>query len=321
MKVGIIGCGTMGRLHATMAKNCGLEVVQCADSVSRIAKDMAKEFKAKHVKNWEDLVQSKNVDIVVITTPTPYHYPILDLAIKKGKYIFCEKPLCRTTEECKKIVNKAEKKGVKLFVGHVVRYFHEFEAIQEQIKSGKIGDVGFVKMYRGGMSPKGWFSDFKLSGGVTFDCLIHDLDWLRYVFGEVKTVFCQNLIDKKCAPLDYSQITVRMKNGILALVIGTWAHPSGFRVKVEVCGSDGLIYYDNMENALELHQRQQGKISGTIVPESPVIKSPYQKEWEDFIDWIQNDKTPKVQPNDGLKAVEIVSACLRSAKTKQPISL
>ncbi len=324
MNVGILGCGTMGRLHAEMAEKCGLKVVQCSDVNSQSGKDLAKNFKAKFVKNWEDVVANKEVDIVAIATPTPLHFPMLDMAIKKGKYIFCEKPLCRTVEECKKVIQKAEKAKIKLFVGHVVRYFHEFEAIHEQIKSGKIGEVGFIKMYRGGMPPQGknsWFRDFSKSGGVTFDCMIHDIDWLRYIFGEVKTVYCQNLIEKNCAPLDYSQVTVRMKNGVLALVIGTWAHPSGFRVKVEVCGSDGLMYYDNMETPLEVQLREQSKVSGTIVPESPVIKSPYQKEWEDFISWIKDGKEPRVSMYDALKAVEIVSACLRSAKIKQPVNL
>ncbi len=323
MNVGILGCGTMGRLHAEMARNCGLKIVQCSDVNAKSGKLLAKAFKAKFVKNWEDVVSSKDIDIVVITTPTPLHYPMLDMSIKKGKYVFCEKPFCKTVEECKKIIQKAEKVNAKVFVGHVVRYFHEFEALYEQIKSGKIGEVGFIKMYRGGMSPnkKSWFSDFSQSGGVTFDCMIHDIDWLRYVFGEVKTVYCQNLLDKNCSPIDYSQVTVRMKNGVLALLIGTWAHPSGFRVKVEMCGSDGLIYYDNVESPVEVHLRETSKVSGTIVPESPVMKSPYQKEWEDFIAWIKEGKEPRVTMYDALKAVEIASACLRSAKLKQPVNL
>ncbi len=324
MNVGILGCGTMGRLHAEMAEKSGLKVILCSDVNIKNGKSLAKEFKAKFVKNWEDVVSNKNVDIVAITTPTPLHFPMLDMSVKKRKYIFCEKPFCRTVEECKKIIQKAEKTNVKIFVGHVVRYFHEFEAIHELIKSGKIGEVGFIKMYRGGMPPQGkksWFRDFSMSGGVTFDCMIHDIDWLRYVFGEVKTVFCQNLIERKCAPLDYSQVTVRMKNGVLALVIGTWAHPSGFRVKVEVCGSDGLMYYDNMESPLELQLREKKDVTGTIVPESPVLKSPYQREWEDFINWINNGQEPRVSMYDALKAVEIVSACLHSAKVKQPVTL
>lgn len=321
MNVGIIGCGTMGSIHAEMAKQCGLNISLCSDPNAKAGKNLAKKFQARYVTNWEDVITDQSIDIIVIATPTPFHFPILQSAIKKGKHIFCEKPLCRTVKECQSIIKQVEKSKSKLFVGHVVRYFHEFEALYEQIKSGNIGEVGFVKMYRGGSAPGGWFSDFKQSGGVTFDCIIHDLDWLRYVFGEVKTVFCQNLIDRGCTPIDYSQVTVRMKNGVLALVIGTWAHPSGFRVKVELCGSEGLIYYDSAESPIEYYPRVKEAHSGTIVPESPVAKSPYLKEWEDFLYWLDGVKEPKVQPVDGMKAVEIVEACLKSAQIQQPVQL
>ncbi|MCX8064795.1 MAG: Gfo/Idh/MocA family oxidoreductase [Candidatus Hydrogenedentes bacterium] len=324
MNVGIIGCGTMGKLHAKCAQNLGLKVSKCFDEIGKAGKSFAKEVGAKVSSSWEDLIDDPKVDLVVIATPTPYHYPALDRAIAKGKHVFCEKPLCRTTEECAKIVRKAENSSAKVFVGHVVRYFHEFEAIREQITLGKIGEVGFIKMYRGGASPSGvkkWFQDFEKSGGVTLDCMIHDFDWLRYVFGEVDYVFCQNLTKLNRPPLDYSQVTIRMKNGVLGLVIGTWAHAVGFRVKVEVCGSGGLIYYDNMEGPIDIQLRKKEASQGTIIPESPVRKSPYEREWEDFLGWIEKDEQPRVNLYDGLKAVEIASACIKSSVLKQVIKL
>ncbi len=324
MNVGILGCGTMGRIHAKCAQTWGLKIVKCYDEIPKVGKSFAKEFGGKVSESWEGVIDDKGVDIVVIATPTPYHYPALEKAIKKGKHVFCEKPLCRTVEECRKVVQNAEKSEGKVFVGHVVRFFHEFEAIKDQIMQGKIGEVGFIKMYRGGATPSGsknWFRDFEKSGGVTFDCMIHDFDWLRYVFGEVDYVFCQNLIGVKKPPLDYSQVTIRMKNGVLGLVIGTWAHVMGFRVKVEVCGSGGLIYYDNMEGPIDIQLRKAESVQGTIVPESPVRYTPYEKEWKEFIEWIEKDKEPRVSVYDGLKAVEIASACLKSAQLKQRIKL
>lgn len=324
MNVGIIGCGTMGKLHAKCAQTLGLKVIKCYDEVTKAGRALAKEFGAKVSESWERIVDDSDVDVVVIATPTPYHYPILERSITKGKNVFCEKPLCRTVDECAKVLRKAENSSAKVFVGHVVRYFHEFEAIREQINQGKIGEVGFIKMYRGGASPTGskkWFQDFEKSGGVTLDCMIHDFDWLRYVFGEVNHVFCQNLLKVNKPPLDYSQATIRMKNGVLALVIGTWAHAVGFRVKVEVCGSGGLIYYDSMEGPIDIQLRKKGETEGTIIPESPVRKTPYEKEWEEFINWIEKDKEPRVNLYDAFKAVEIANACIKSSMLKQVIKL
>ena len=151
--------------------------------------------------------------------------------------------------------------GVKLFVGHVVRYFHEFEQMKAQIHAGKIGEPGWVKLTRGGIfpgGPKSWFANYGGSGGVTLDCMIHDLDWVRYVFGEPERIFCQALMRGGDHPMDYSQVTMRMKSGLIATVIGTWAHPAGFRVTAEICGSDGMLQYDSAQAPVSALKRSDG---------------------------------------------------------------
>ena len=179
MNVAIIGCGGMGRLHAEMATNCGLRVTACADAMRKAAMSAAAPYRAKVFADPLGAIKSKEVDIVVITTPTPTHEKYVTAAANAGKHIFCEKPFGRSADECKRAIAVAKRAEVKLFVGHVVRYFHEFEAIKRQIDAGAIGETGWVKLYRGGIfpgGPKSWFRDYAQSGGVTFDCMIHDLD-------------------------------------------------------------------------------------------------------------------------------------------------
>jgi predicted dehydrogenase len=325
MNVAIIGSNMMGALHAEMATNCGLTVVACGDSRLKSAKALAKTYGAIASKDCVSLVGRPDVDIVCIATPTPFHLEYIVAAAKAGKHIFCEKPLCRTVADCRKALAAAKKAGVKLFVGHVVRYFQEFDALRDQVKSGAIGHAGFVSMYRGGICPEGagkWFRDFDQSGGVTFDCAIHDFDWLRYVFGEVDHVYCQRISRAKPAPMDYSMTTLRMKNGLLAHVIGTWAHPAGFRVKAEICGDGGIVQYDSECAPLNVQPRVKAGAGPTmIVPSSPVAVSPYQLEWEDFIASLTKHKKPRVTPDDGLEAVRMASAALKSAATGRRVTL
>lgn len=324
MNVAIIGCGGMGGNHAAMAANCGLKIAVCADPVRPAAAALAKRYGAKIETDCVRALQRDDVDIVAITTPTPTHAGFVKAAAAAGKHIFCEKPFCRTVKECREAIAAAKKARVKLFIGHVVRYFHEFEAMRKQIASGKIGDVGFVKLYRGGLYPIGmkkWFRSYEQSGGVTFDCMIHDLDWIRYVFGEPDHLFCQTLMRTKPHIMDYSQVTLRMKNGMLATVIGTWAHPGGFRVAAEICGSDGIIQFDSAESSISAMKRETGKAPGMIVPSSAEVVSPYQLEWEDFLGDIAGKHKPRVTPEDALRAVEIADAALKSAKTKRPVTL
>lgn len=324
MNVAIIGCGGMGRLHAQMAVNCGLRVTVCADKVRAAASGLAREFQARAVYDPMAAVRPKDVDIVLITTPTTTHEALVTAAAAAGKHIFCEKPFGRTVAECRRSIAAAKKAGVKLFVGHVVRYFQEFEAMRENIQGGAIGEPGWAKLYRGGIypgAPGSWFRDYEMSGGVTLDCMIHDLDWVRYVFGEPERIFCQALMRKAPTQMDYSQVTMRMKSGLIATVIGTWAHPGGFRVKVEVCGDAGMVQFDSQDAPLSSQPRQTTAGPTMIVPSNPVSVSPYQLEWQDFIDWIEGKSLPRVTAADALRAVEIAEAALKSAAKRQPVTL
>lgn len=324
MNVAIIGCSGMGRVHAQMAANCGLNIAICADRSKEAATALAEKYGAKVMTDGLKAAASPDIDCVLIATPTTTHLMFIEAAAAAGKHIFCEKPLCRTTADCKKAIAAAKKGKVKLFVGHVVRYFHEFETMKAQVEAGAVGEPGYVKIYRGGIfpgGPKSWFADYKGSGGVTFDCAIHDMDWVRYVFGEPERIFCQALMKTEPLCIDYSQSNIRLKNGMIATILGTWAHPSGFQVKAEICGSGGMIQYDSKEAPIGSMLRQTEAGPSMVVPSSPVAESPYQREWEDFIAWVQDGRTPRVTPEDGMMAVKMAEAALKSNATGQPVKL
>lgn len=325
MNVGVVGCGTMGRVHARTAKACGLKIAACCDAHDAAARSFANSFRADVAKSASDLVKRADVDVVVITTPTPDHLNSIKLAALAGKHIFCEKPFGRTVRQCEEALRAVDNAGVKLFVGHVVRYFQEFEAIRAQVDSGKIGKPGFAKIFRGGIFPggeKSWFGDYDKSGGAVLDMLIHDLDWLRYAFGEPKRIFCRTLMRTRPQPLDYAQITLRMESGLIANLVGSWAHPEGFRVKAEVCGSKGMVQFDSAEIPLTAAMRaHDGAGPKTIVPASPVDVSPFQLEWDDFLAWLDRGRTPRVTPSDALEAVRMAEAALTSAKKGEPVTI
>jgi predicted dehydrogenase len=324
MNVAIIGCSGMGVHHALFASRAGFNVVACGDTLKERAEELAKGFGADATDDCLALCKRDDVDIVAVLTPTPFHTKYVVAAAEAGKDIFCEKPFGRTLEQCETSIAAVKKAGVKLFVGHVVRYFQEFETIKAQIDAGKVGKVGFVRTYRGGICPVGagnWFRDWEMSGGVTLDTIIHDFDWIRYAFGDPAQVFSQNLKEQFDKAIDYAMVTFRMKSGILVNTIGTWAHPAGFRVKVEVCGDNGVLQFDSNEAPLAVMMREtKGGVPGMIVPGSPVGVSPYQLEWHDFKGWLDGISQPRVTPEDGVWAVRMALAALESANTGNPVA-
>ena len=325
MNVAIIGCGGMGGLHAQMAANCGLKIVACGDKYKANAESLARRHGAEASDDCLAVVARRDVDIVGIMTPTPTHTGYVIAAAEAGKHVFCEKPFGRSAKQCRDAIAAAKKAKIKLFIAHVLRYFPEFEAIKAQVAAGKVGKPGFVKLYRGGIFPMGmdgWFRDYEESGGVTLDSMIHDLDWLRYAFGDAHRVFCQAIRRSEPDVIDYSMATVRMRSGIIAKVIGTWAHPSGFRVEAEVCGDKGMLQFNSDEAPLATMKRTPpGETPGMIVPSSPVPTSPYQLEWQDFLGWVEGNSEPRVTPEDALESVRMALAALKSADTGHPVEL
>lgn len=324
MNVAIIGCSGMGVHHAEFASKTGFTIVACGDTRKERAADLAKKFGADVTDDCLSLCARDDVDIVAVLTPTPFHLEYVVAAAKAGKDIFCEKPFGRTLEQCETALAAVKKAGVKLFVGHVVRYFQEFEAIKAQVDAGKAGKVGFVRTYRGGICPVGagtWFRDWEMSGGVTLDTIIHDFDWIRYTFGDPAHVFSQNLKEHFDEAIDYAMVTFRMKSGIIVTTTGTWAHPAGFRVKVEVCGDNGMLQFDSNEAPLSVMMRESADGQpGMIVPASPVGISPYQLEWQDFKGWLDGTSEPRVTPDDAVWAVRMALAALESAETGKPVA-
>jgi predicted dehydrogenase len=323
MNVGIIGCGVMGRLHAQMAMNCGLNVMACADTKLEAANALGERFAAEPFVDGNALIARDDVDIVVIATPTPWHTPYITAAAEAGKHIFCEKPLARTLDTANDALKAVRKAGARLFVGQVVRYFHEYEAIRLQVQSGVIGKPGFVKTYRGGGIPSGqdgWFADFTRSGGTILDIAIHDLDWMCSLFGDPERVFAHNVLKTDPFPMDYGVTTVRFKNGTMGTAVTSWAQPKVFRTKVEVCGDGGLLEFDSGEAPLQvaLHEVETAQ---DYLPMSPVRVSPYELEWRDFLQWLENGTEPRVTADDALRSLRLCLAALESAETGKAVRL
>jgi len=134
------------------------------------------------------------VDVVDICSPTHTHLEYVRAAATRGIPIVCEKPLARTTADAREAVAICEEAGVPLLLAHVVRFFPEYVAARNRVVAGEIGDVAIMRLDRSTYFPVGegsWFSDSEKSGGVVLDLMIHDVDYARWVAGDVTRVFAR----------------------------------------------------------------------------------------------------------------------------------
>lgn len=324
-KIALAGAGTLGGDHArNFASIDGCQVAVVFDVVRQNAEALAAEVGAQ-VAADEDRLWADDIDVVVVTTPTPFHADYCVKAAKAGKHIFCEKPLARTLEQGEKVLEAVRDAGVTMMVGHVLRWFDPYARARDLVRQGAVGEVGMIRLSRintlpGG--PQSWFARYDWSGGVILDMSVHDLDWLLWTFGPAEKVYARGLYDR-LPNMDYALMTIRLECGAIAHVEGSWADLGMFRTSFEIAGSGGLIEHDSTRNiTLTVQSREAAEEMEAVQrPSSPAPKSPYLLEDEHFIHCLETGEAPMVTLDEAFEAMRLALACCQSAETGELVKL
>lgn len=328
-RVGIVGAGLIGSWHAERWVKLPVTLAGHYDCNPEKAQSAGAAFGGKVYESLEALIQ--DVDIVDICTPTYAHKEGVLSAARAGKPIVCEKPLARHLSDCEAMIAACERANVPLFVAHVVRFFPQFVRAKEVWESGVLGKPGVIRTVRGGSFPRAtpdsWYSDFERCGGVIMDLGIHDIDFARWCFGEVKRVFARGLTFAGESMRDHALITLRFENGAIGHLESSWAYPPGpFRTRLELAGSTGLLEwdaFDPMPLEVSWRRREESDLSVTHSSGSPLVAEddPYYRELEHFLNHLETGAPLKVSPRDGLMAVKIALAANLSLRTGQPVEV
>lgn len=326
-RVGIVGAGVMGSTHAyswvrtpaTIAGVYGLSPDQ--------TQALAAQYNARAYESLDALIA--DVDVVDVCTPTDTHHDIVLRAAAAGKQVLCEKPLARTLEQGQAMLAACDRAGVKLLVGHVVRFFPEYELAKSAVDQGKIGEVGVIRLKRSGFQPRradNWFLDYDRSGGMILDLMIHDFDYARWVGGDVVSVFAKSsrAIDPS-AKGDYGQAILRHANGAISHIEGAWAYPPPlFHTALEIAGDGGLIEHPvGSSTPIEVYMNtvDNADVPDIAIPRSPLVDDPYVTEVKHFYEVVAGKAEPRITAHDALAALQIGLAASESARTNRAITL
>lgn len=328
MRVGIVGTGFMGRVHADAWENTPAEIGGFVGKTAASAAPLAQQHESQVYPTFGKMLAE--VDVVDICTPTHLHHDMVLHAAAAGKHIICEKPLARTVEQAQAMIAACEAAGVKLLVAHVVRFFPEYALARQTVHRGEIGEPAIIRLKRATFQPKksqdNWFLDWEKSGGMMLDLMIHDFDYARWVGGEVTQVYAQKISSNfKDSAVDHGLAILTHKNGALSHVEGSWAYPQPlFRTQLEIAGSNGWLRYDSDETAalsLHLHRQTQANTPDVPLPSSPLLEDPYTTQIKSFYHHLVEGRETAVSARDGLAALQIALAALESCQTGQPVTL
>ncbi len=319
MKVGVVGTGGMGNVHARQYKKMsGIQLGYYERNQGR-GETFRKAWDARLCESYDALLDWS--DVIDICLPTDVHAEFALKAIAAGKPVFLEKPIALTIEDAEAIAKAAAQANTPLMVGQVVRYFPEFKLGRRLVLEGAVGRPAAIRTRRGGPPPKGssgWFLDHERSGGVLVDLAIHDFDWLKWTFGKINFLYSRSLGAKTGKGPDYALTTLTFECGAVAHVEATWLDPGGFRTYFDVAGSEGLLEFDSRKTPAVRAVTAEATI---LEPSTAPDADPYYLELLDFLVSVREGKPVPVTAEDGISALAISLAALQSAQIGKVVTL
>jgi myo-inositol 2-dehydrogenase / D-chiro-inositol 1-dehydrogenase len=327
IRFGVLGVGRIGKLHSrNIAMSSRAKVVYLADSNSQLAVDFAREIRAK-VASVEDIINAKDVDAILIATPSSTHVELIDKASNAGKAIMCEKPMAFSVEDIFSCLNTIERNQSLLMIGFNRRFDPYFAALRKRIQDGNIGEVEIVTISSRDPSPP-TVDYLNASGGLYCDMMIHDFDMARFLINEeFVTVHAMgsSLIDERIAKagdIDTACVHMQTESGKLSVITNSRRAVYGYDQRIEVHGSKGMLRADNVYNTtLEI-------ANANGFTRDPILNffierynQSYINELHAFMDAVSFGKRHVPNGYDGLMAQKLANAATKSWQTGKMIKV
>jgi predicted dehydrogenase len=326
IKVGVVGCGYWGPnlvRNLRQASDCQLKVM-CDASESRLTHMRRLYPEVATTRQYEDLLQDRDLDAVVIATPVRFHHSMAKAALEAGKHVFIEKPMARTGAEAQELVTLAREQGLILMVGHTFLFSPAVRRMKEIIDAGDIGQVQYISARRLNLGL------FQKDINVAWDLAPHDISILLYLLEEFPlSVSCQGSSHVSRGIEDVTMMYLNFRKNRCAFIHNSWLDPKKVR-QMTVVGSQRMIIYDDTE-PLEKLKIYDARVE--VPPHYdtfaeftysyhygdsyvPYIKQdePLKLECANFIESIREGTEPVTHGGLGMEVVRILEAANESLK-------
>lgn len=327
VRMAILGAGRIGQVHAqAITATPGASLVSVFDTVDAAADAICSEYGCDK-RSIDQIAASDDVDAVAICTPTDTHADLIEQFSNAGKAIFCEKPIDLSTARVKECLDVVAKTGATLMVGFNRRFDPHFQALKATIDAGQIGAVEMVTITsRDPGAPP--VSYIERSGGIFRDMTIHDFDVARWLLGEeVATVqaAASVLVDLeigKAGDFDSANVILTTASGKQATITNSRRATYGYDQRMEVHGSKGSVAAENVHQANIVVANEQGYRRPPLVDFFLERYMPaYRAEIAAFVDAVANGATVPTTGQDGLMALALADAALKSVAEGRVIKL
>lgn len=327
VKVGIIGAGRIGQVHAKAISGMqGAEVVTIADPFEKFGKKAAADFGANWTPNWEDMIADDTIQGIVIGSPTPFHAEQIIKSAEAGKAIMCEKPISNDLATIDKCLDVVQKTNARLLIGFQRRFDGNFQQVREQVQAGAIGEVRMFQINSRDPAPPP-AEYLANSGGIFLDMMSHDFDQARFCTGgEIEEVFVTGKAFEEAAQeandLDTVLVTLKMSNGSFGTIGNSRRCAYGYDQRIEVFGSKGALSSQN--RAPHTVELSTDSSIANALPYSFFMDryaAAYTGVMAAFVDMIRDGSAPPVTGADGRAPIVAAMAAAKSYAEGRPVRL
>jgi len=326
--VGVIGVGEMGKRHAENMRRHVPEaqLIAIADLSATRVQQVAEELELEHAyTSVEEMLQRKDIHAVVVGTPDKFHAAVIKAAATAGKEIFCEKPLAITLEDAESALEAVARAGVRLQVGFMRRYDPAYVAARKRVEAGEIGmPVVFKSVGRDKDEPPLSAYQSGVNGMLFYTNTIHDFDMARWLMqDEVTEVhsYTTSVIRPELArygDIVAGVVNLKFSKGGIGNIDSHAQALYAYDVRTEIIGSKGSVFVGTIQGAPATFLSSAG---GSAVLADHFLSrfaDAYLLEARDFVHTVLSGKAPRVNGEDGLRALEIAVAAEKSHMSAQP---
>jgi len=326
MRLGLIGAGRIGTTHAKVAAAVdGVDELLVSDIVPDRAEALASEIAIATAVPIGEIFG--RIDALVIASSTDSHATFLEAGAAAGVPTFCEKPIALDLESTRRAVAAVDAAGITVQMGFQRRYDPAIRVIRDGVASGELGVPYLVRSQTHDPAPPP--TDYlPVSGGIFRDCLIHDIDAVRYVTGqEVTTVTAFGGVlgfpeIGALGDVDTAAVVLEMSEGTIGQLSALRHDPVGYDVRLELFASRGSVAAGWSDRS-PIHSTEPG----VVPPADPMITmwdrfdAAFRAEMDAFIRVVRGEESPASNHHDAYQDLRVAVACDRSLAERRTVAL
>ena len=266
VKVGIIGAGFMGSMHATVYSQLpDVKIVGIADIRGEKAKSLATKFKSIAYFEPQQLIDREDVTTIDVCLPTFLHKEFVIKAAERGKDVICEKPIALTLKDADEMIEICKKYKVRFMVAQVIRFWAEYKFLKEVYDRKKYGELITLSCRRISPLPtwgwQDWLLDENRSGGALIDLHIHDTDFICYLTGERPEKIYSKAVNKE-RPYAHIYTTFTFANDLIITAEGGWDYPANFPFEMSYLAKfeKAVVEFNSRNNPTLVVYESTGKV-------------------------------------------------------------